>query len=145
LFSLSTQHLSILRRALVDEGSIWLSFSIGNPKSIGLEANVWTQQGKGQEGTCGVCRRLLGAQNHKSRSRAGLASDRFSGGSKPRVAKGSFFAARDAYRKHPLISNNLRRATPGLGIALAALGVYLFVEGMTSKLASSPAKKESHH
>jgi hypothetical protein len=55
-----------------------------------------------------------------------------------------FFAARDAYRKHPVINNNLKRPTPRLGIALAAFGVYLFVEGMTSKLASSPAKKESH-
>jgi hypothetical protein len=58
---------------------------------------------------------------------------------------GSFFAARDAYRKHPVISNNLRRPTPGLGITLAAFDVYLFVEGMTSKLASFLAKKEYHH
>ncbi|KAH9532186.1 hypothetical protein CY35_19G077000 [Sphagnum magellanicum] len=57
----------------------------------------------------------------------------------------SFFVARDAYRKHPVISNNLRRPTLGLGIALAVFDVYLFVEGMTSKLASSPAKKEYHH
>ncbi|KAH9536210.1 hypothetical protein CY35_17G096600 [Sphagnum magellanicum] len=71
--------------------------------------------------------------------------DKFSGGSKPHVATGSFFAAKDAYRKHPVINNNLRHPTPGLGIALAAFGVYLFVEGMTSKLASSPAKKEYHH
>ncbi|KAH9574792.1 hypothetical protein CY35_01G077800 [Sphagnum magellanicum] len=71
--------------------------------------------------------------------------DRFSGGSKPRVTTGSFFVARDVYRKHPVISNNLRRPTLGLGIALVAFGVYLFVEGMTSKLASSPAKKEYHH
>ncbi|CAK9217387.1 unnamed protein product [Sphagnum troendelagicum] len=74
-----------------------------------------------------------------------FASDRFSGGSKPRVATGFLFAARDAYRKHPVINNKLRRATPELGIALAAFDVYLFVKGMTSKLASSPAKKESHH
>jgi hypothetical protein len=32
-----------------------------------------------------------------------------------------------------------------LGIAPAAFDVFLFVEGMTSKLASSPAKKEYHH
>jgi len=74
-----------------------------------------------------------------------FASDRFSGGSKLRVATGFLFVARDAYRKHPVISNNLRRAIPELSIALAAFGVYVFVEGMTSKLASSPAKKESHH
>jgi hypothetical protein len=74
-----------------------------------------------------------------------FASDRFSGGSKLRVATGFLFAARDAYRKHPVISNNLRRATPEQGIALAAFGFHLFVEGMTSKLASSQAKKESHH
>ncbi|CAK9867189.1 unnamed protein product [Sphagnum jensenii] len=109
------------------------------------EQDTVAELGKGEEGTSRVSRRLLRAQNHKSRSRAGTASDRFSGGSKPRVATGSFFAARDAYRKHPVISNNLKRATPELGIALAAFSVYLFVEGMTSKLASSPAKKESHH
>jgi hypothetical protein len=51
----------------------------------------------------------------------------------------------DVYRKHPVISNNLRCATPELGIVLAAFGIYFFVEGMTSKLASSPAKKQSHH
>jgi hypothetical protein len=148
VFSLSTQHPSIHPSFV---GRWWMKVQSG-PRSqsetlkvFGLEGNVWTQQGKGEEGTSRVSRRLLGAQNHKSRSRAGMASDRFSGGSKPRVATGSFFAARDAYRKHPVISNNLRRATPGLGIALAAFGVYLFVEGMTSKLASSPAKKESHH
>ncbi len=72
-------------------------------------------------------------------------TDRFSGGSKLRVATRLLFTARDAYRKHPVISNNLRRAIPELSIALAAFGVHLFVEGMTSKLASSPAKKESHH
>jgi hypothetical protein len=71
--------------------------------------------------------------------------DKFSGGSKPRVATGSFFTAKDAYCKHPVISNNLRRPTLGLGIALATFDIYLFVEGMTSKLASSPAKKEYHH
>ncbi len=109
------------------------------------EQDTVAELGKGEEGTSRVSRRLLRAQNHKSRSRAETASDRFSGGSKPRVATGSFFAARDAYRKHPVISNNLKRATPELGIALAAFSVYLFVEGMTSKLASSPAKKESHH
>jgi hypothetical protein len=74
-----------------------------------------------------------------------FASDRFSGGSKLCVATGFLFTARDAYRKHPVISNNLRCATPEQGIALATFGVYLFVEGMTSKLANSQAKKESHH
>jgi hypothetical protein len=62
-----------------------------------------------------------------------MASDRFSGGSKPRVARGSFFAAKDTYRKHPAISNNLRSATPRLSIMLAMFGVYLFVEGVSTR------------
>jgi hypothetical protein len=49
-------------------------------------------------------------------------------------ATGDFFRARDEFRRHPFISNNFRRATPGLGIALTAFGVYLFAEGMYERL-----------
>ncbi|KAF8404007.1 hypothetical protein HHK36_008883 [Tetracentron sinense] len=38
---------------------------------------------------------------------------------------GEFFKRRDEWRKHPMLTNNLRHATPGLGIALVAFGFYL--------------------
>jgi NADH-ubiquinone oxidoreductase B12 subunit family len=38
---------------------------------------------------------------------------------------GEFFRRRDEWRRHPMTINNFRRATPGLGIALVAFGVYL--------------------
>ncbi|GLJ45061.1 hypothetical protein SUGI_0948620 [Cryptomeria japonica] len=50
---------------------------------------------------------------------------------------GEFFKRRDEWRKHPMLSNNLRNATPGLGIALAAFGVYLFVDGMYTRFYKS--------
>jgi hypothetical protein len=40
-------------------------------------------------------------------SLSSFASDRFSGSSKPRVAIGFLFTARDADRRHPVINNNL--------------------------------------
>ena len=51
-----------------------------------------------------------------------------------------FFKKNDAFRKHPMLTNQLRIAFPGLGIAVAAFGVYLFVEGMSSKLSKSKAE-----
>ncbi|KAF9610565.1 hypothetical protein IFM89_023265 [Coptis chinensis] len=42
---------------------------------------------------------------------------------------GEFFKRRDEWRKHPMVGNQLRHATPGLGIALVAFGIYL-VEGL---------------
>ncbi|BBN13244.1 hypothetical protein Mp_6g01970 [Marchantia polymorpha subsp. ruderalis] len=57
-----------------------------------------------------------------------------------KVGTGDFFAKTDAYRKHPMLNNNLRRATPGLGIAIVLFGGYLFVDGMRAKL----SKKSEH-
>ncbi|RXH73425.1 hypothetical protein DVH24_016247 [Malus domestica] len=51
------------------------------------------------------------------------------GGSKKALGTtGEFFRRRDEWRKHPMLSNQLRHATPGLGIALVAFGVYLVGE-----------------
>ncbi|KAK3031324.1 hypothetical protein RJ639_035230 [Escallonia herrerae] len=44
---------------------------------------------------------------------------------KPLGPTGEFFRRRDEWRKHPMLTNQFRHATPGLGIALVAFGVYL--------------------
>lgn len=56
-----------------------------------------------------------------------------------------FFKSLDEYRKHPMLNNNLRRATPGLGIAVAAFAVYLFVDGMATKLGGKGGHESHHH
>lgn len=73
-----------------------------------------------------------------------MAQDGFklSKGGSSNVTTGAFFAARDEYRKHPILNNHMKRSMPGFGIALAAFGVYLFVDGMSSRMSST--KKESH-
>ncbi|XVF26394.1 hypothetical protein REPUB_Repub14bG0012400 [Reevesia pubescens] len=38
---------------------------------------------------------------------------------------GEFFRRRDEWRKHPMLGNQLRHATPGLGIALVAFGILI--------------------
>lgn len=53
-----------------------------------------------------------------------------------------FFRRRDAWRKHPMLSNQFRHATPGLGIALVAFGVYLVAEQVYDRI-NSPSS--SHH
>ncbi|CAN6568015.1 unnamed protein product [Malus baccata var. baccata] len=50
-----------------------------------------------------------------------------------------FFRRRDEWRKHPILSNQLHHATPGLGIAIVAFGVYLVGEKIYDRLiAPSP-------
>ncbi|KAI7726536.1 hypothetical protein M8C21_023228 [Ambrosia artemisiifolia] len=44
---------------------------------------------------------------------------------KPLGPTGEFFRRRDEWRKHPMLNNQFRHATPGLGIALVAFGVYV--------------------
>ncbi|BAT82598.1 hypothetical protein VIGAN_03263800 [Vigna angularis var. angularis] len=59
-----------------------------------------------------------------------------------------FFRRRDAWRKHPMLTNQFRHATPGLGIALVAFGFYLVGEQVYDRLnADSHAhvKAENHH
>lgn len=54
---------------------------------------------------------------------------------------GEFFRRRDAWRKHPMLGNQMRHATPGLGIALVAFGVYLVAEQAYNRI-NAPS---SHH
>ncbi|CAI9769265.1 unnamed protein product [Fraxinus pennsylvanica] len=44
---------------------------------------------------------------------------------KPLGHTGEFFRRRDEWRKHPMMTNQWRHATPGLGIALVAFGIYV--------------------
>lgn len=67
---------------------------------------------------------------------------KLSKGNSSHVSTGDFFKSRDDYRKHPIISGNLKRATPGLGIALGLFGVYLVVDTIASRF--SEPKKEHH-
>ncbi|XP_039052963.1 NADH dehydrogenase [ubiquinone] 1 beta subcomplex subunit 3-B-like [Hibiscus syriacus] len=55
---------------------------------------------------------------------------------------GEFFKRRDEWRKHPMLSNQLRHATPGLGIALVAFGIYLVGEQVYNRVY---APSSSHH
>ncbi|XP_061357280.1 NADH dehydrogenase [ubiquinone] 1 beta subcomplex subunit 3-B-like [Gastrolobium bilobum] len=54
---------------------------------------------------------------------------------------GEFFRRRDEWRKHPMLTNQLRHATPGLGIALVAFGIYLVGEQVYNRI-HAPS---SHH
>ncbi|PON80906.1 NADH dehydrogenase [ubiquinone] 1 beta subcomplex subunit [Trema orientale] len=67
---------------------------------------------------------------------------------KPLGPTGEFFRRRDEWRKHPMLSNQFRHATPGLGIALVAFGIYLVGEQVYNKLyapSSSSSSAHSHH
>ncbi|KAI0494262.1 NADH dehydrogenase [ubiquinone] 1 beta subcomplex subunit 3-B-like [Dendrobium catenatum] len=56
---------------------------------------------------------------------------------KPLGPTGEFFKRRDEWRKHPMLVNQFRYATPGLGIALIAFGVYLVGEAVYNRVNSS--------
>ncbi|KAF3607913.1 hypothetical protein DY000_02045287 [Brassica cretica] len=62
---------------------------------------------------------------------------------KPLGTTGEFFRRRDEWRKHPMLSNQMRHALPGLGIGVAAFCLYLVGEQIYSK-ALAPSKS-SHH
>ncbi|KAK4742143.1 hypothetical protein SAY87_000144 [Trapa incisa] len=62
---------------------------------------------------------------------------------KPLGPTGEFFKRRDEWRKHPMVTNQLRHATPGLGIALVAFGVYLVGEQVYYKL-YKPSNEHYH-
>ncbi|KAK9286460.1 hypothetical protein L1049_015708 [Liquidambar formosana] len=53
---------------------------------------------------------------------------------------GEFFRRRDEWRKHPMMTKQLRHATPGLGIAVVAFSIYLVGEAAYNKLYAP-----SHH
>ncbi|XP_058752854.1 NADH dehydrogenase [ubiquinone] 1 beta subcomplex subunit 3-B-like [Vicia villosa] len=53
-----------------------------------------------------------------------------------------FFRRRDEWRKHPMLGNQFRHATPGLGIALVAFGVYLVAEQVYNKTNASSSSHQ---
>lgn len=55
---------------------------------------------------------------------------------------GEFFKKNDAWRNHPMLTSRTqwRGAFPGLGIAVTAFAVYLFVDGMSKNLGSKDHK-----
>ncbi|KAG8368945.1 hypothetical protein BUALT_Bualt15G0099100 [Buddleja alternifolia] len=55
---------------------------------------------------------------------------------KPLGSTGEFFRRRDEWRKHPMLNNQWRHATPGLGIALVAFGIYLVGETVYDKMSN---------
>uniref|UniRef100_A0A7N0RFL5 Uncharacterized protein n=1 Tax=Kalanchoe fedtschenkoi TaxID=63787 RepID=A0A7N0RFL5_KALFE len=59
---------------------------------------------------------------------------------KPLGPTGEFFRRRDEWRKHPMLSNQLRHAAPGLGIGIVAFGVYLAAEYAHSNFYSSSSQ-----
>ncbi|CAA7398846.1 unnamed protein product [Spirodela intermedia] len=63
---------------------------------------------------------------------------------KPLGKTGEFFKRRDEWRKHPMLTNQLRHATPGLGIAIVAFGVYLVGEAAYNHLYRSDSHSHSH-
>ncbi|XP_019437439.1 PREDICTED: uncharacterized protein LOC109343540 [Lupinus angustifolius] len=56
---------------------------------------------------------------------------------------GEFFKRRDEWRKHPMMTNQLRHATPGLGIALVAFGVYLVGEQLYNRIYAPSSSSSS--
>lgn len=70
--------------------------------------------------------------------------DSRSGMAKPLGKTGEFFKRRDEWRKHPMLTNQLRHATPGLGIAIVAFGVYLVGEAAYNHLHRSDSPSHSH-
>ncbi|XP_023738145.1 NADH dehydrogenase [ubiquinone] 1 beta subcomplex subunit 3-B [Lactuca sativa] len=67
-------------------------------------------------------------------------------GKAPLGPTGEFFRRRDAWRKHPMLTNQFRHATPGLGIALVAFGVYVVAEIAYNKInAPSHTTSTSSH
>uniref|UniRef100_A0A2P2JHJ5 NADH dehydrogenase n=1 Tax=Rhizophora mucronata TaxID=61149 RepID=A0A2P2JHJ5_RHIMU len=63
---------------------------------------------------------------------------------KPLGKTGEFFKRRDEWRKHPMLTNQLRHALPGLGTALVAFGIYLVGEQVYYKL-YAPSSSHHHH
>ncbi|XP_019057080.1 PREDICTED: NADH dehydrogenase [ubiquinone] 1 beta subcomplex subunit 3-B-like [Tarenaya hassleriana] len=63
---------------------------------------------------------------------------------KPLGPTGEFFRRRDEWRKHPMLSNQMRHALPGLGLGIAAFCVFLVGEQIYSQI-SSPTLSSHHH
>ncbi|KMZ60392.1 NADH dehydrogenase [ubiquinone] 1 beta subcomplex subunit 3-B [Zostera marina] len=63
---------------------------------------------------------------------------------KPLGPTGEFFRRRDEWRKHPMLTTNLRTAIPGLGTALVAFGIYCVGEAVYKKF-NTPSDSHSQH
>ncbi|KAL0335326.1 UNVERIFIED_CONTAM: NADH dehydrogenase [ubiquinone] 1 beta subcomplex subunit-A [Sesamum radiatum] len=63
---------------------------------------------------------------------------------KPLGTTGEFFRRRDEWRRHPMLTNQWRHATPGLGIALVAFGIYLVGETAYNKIYAPKSHSHSH-
>ncbi|MFS7972974.1 putative NADH dehydrogenase [ubiquinone] 1 beta subcomplex subunit 3 [Helianthus anomalus] len=58
---------------------------------------------------------------------------------------GELFRRRDEWMKHPMLSNQFRHATPGLGIAVVVFGIYVAGEIAYNKIyAPSHTSPRSH-
>ncbi|XP_037452935.1 NADH dehydrogenase [ubiquinone] 1 beta subcomplex subunit 3-B-like [Triticum dicoccoides] len=66
-------------------------------------------------------------------------------GGKGLNATGEFFRRRDGWRKHPMLGNQLRHATPGLGIAIVAFGIYLVGEAAYNRLYHPAVTGDNRH
>ncbi|KAL2939493.1 NADH dehydrogenase [ubiquinone] 1 beta subcomplex subunit 3-B [Bienertia sinuspersici] len=64
---------------------------------------------------------------------------------KPLGTTGEFFRRRDAWRKHPTLTNQFRHALPGFGIGVAAFCVYLVGETIYNNVNSSSSHSSSSH
>ncbi|ERM99784.1 hypothetical protein AMTRI_Chr11g158830 [Amborella trichopoda] len=64
---------------------------------------------------------------------------------KPLGSTGEFFRRRDEWRKHPMLGNQLRHATPGLGIAIVAFTIYCVGEAAYNRFSSSSSSSSSSH
>jgi hypothetical protein len=73
----------------------------------------------------------LGERGERERERA---AEAMASGGKGLNATGEFFRRRDEWRRHPMVGNQLRHATPGLGIAIVAFGIYLVGEAAYNRL-----------
>jgi hypothetical protein len=83
----------------------------------------------------GCCARgvAVGDKSERERDRERAAETEAMAG-KGLNATGEFFRRRDEWRRNPMVGNQLRHATPGLGIAIVAFGIYLVGEAAYNRL-----------
>ena len=82
-------------------------------------------------------------RKRRERGEEYTAAEAMATGGKGLNATGEFFRRRDEWRRHPMVGNQLRHATPGLGIAIVAFGIYLVGEAAYNRL-YRPAG-DNHH
>jgi hypothetical protein len=82
-------------------------------------------------------------ERERERERERAAAKAMATGGTGLNATGEFFRRRDDWRRHPMVGNQLRHATPGLGIAIVAFGIYLVGEAAYNRI-YRPAG-DNHH